>query len=118
MTWGVPCICIIMQLAQNMLSKTFIYMYISIVSIIDGHGYDGQLMYTVRDICRSCYSKSKDIDASFSSNSTNSLRLQFTQVPRSPDLAIFVSTTITMTIKMTQMIITLPLTHVPGVIRL
>ena len=47
----------------------------------------------------------KYTEASFSPNSTDSLRLQLAQLPRSLDLAIFVSTTTTM---MTTQPITLP----------
>ena len=54
--------------------------------------------------------KYKHTGASFSPSSTDSLPLQLTQVPRSPDLAIFVSMTMTEPI-------TLPLERVCGVIR-
>ena len=56
---------------------------------------------------------SKHTEASFSPNSTYSLCLQLTQMPRSPDVAIFVSITTTTT---TQPI-TLPFVHVCGVIK-
>ena len=56
---------------------------------------------------------SKLTEASFLPNLTDLLLLQFAQMPRCPDLAIFVSTITTMT--MTQPI-TLPLAHVRRVI--
>ena len=43
----------------------------------------------------------KRAEASFSPNSTDMLPIQLTQMPRSPDLAIFVSTTTTTTTTMT-----------------
>ena len=83
-----------------------------IVGTVDGRGYDGQLKYTICDACRPCHSILSILKPVFSPNSTYSLCLQLAQVPRSPDLAIFVSTTTTMT---TQPI-TLPLAHTCRVI--
>ena len=59
-----------------------------IVGTVDGHGYDGQLKYTLMicDGCRPCHSiLSICTEASFA---TYWLCLQLTQMPRSPDLAI------------------------------
>ena len=54
--------------------------------IVDG--CDGQLKYTICDAYRLYHSKCTE--ASFSPTSTDSLYLQVAQVPRSPDLVIFV----------------------------
>ena len=55
---------------------------------------------------------SEHIEASFSPNLTYSMSLQLAQVPRSPEMGIFVSmTTTTMMIRL----ITLPRTHACGV---
>ena len=53
---------------------------------------------------------SKHTEASFSPKSTDWLRLQLTQLPRSRDLVIFVPTT-----TMTTQPIALPLVHARGV---
>ena len=58
---------------------------------------------------------SEHTEASFSPNSTYLFCSQLAQVPRSADLAIFVSTTTMITMTMTTRLITLPLTHVHGV---
>ena len=56
---------------------------------------------------------SKHAEARFSPNATDSLYLLVAQVPRPRDMAIFVLTTTTITIRP----ITLPLAHARGVIR-
>ena len=55
----------------------------------------------------------QEYQASFSPNSTDWLRLQLTQVPRYPDLTIFVST-ITMTTTTKKMIAFTPCTCTQG----
>ena len=65
---------------------------------VDGRGYDGQQEYTICDAYMQCHSILTILKpVFFSMNSTDSLCLQLAQVPRSPDLAIFVSTMTTTT---------------------
>ena len=59
---------------------------------------------------------SEHTEASFSPKLTYSLYLQFGQVPKSPDLVIFVSMTMTTTTTTTKRPITLPLVHAGRVI--
>ena len=81
--------------------------------MVDGHGYDGQLKYTICDACRSCHLILSILKPVCLPNLTDSLCLHLSQVPRSPDLAIFVSI---MTTMMTMMTITLPLVYAHRVI--
>ena len=50
------------------------------------------VLFVTLDVC-----DSKHTEASFSPNSTDLLLLQLAQMPRSPDLAVFVSTTMATT---------------------
>ena len=58
-----------------------------------------ELKFTICDTCysRLCHSFLSILKACFLSSMTDSLCLQLAQMPRSPDLAIFVSTTAMMT---------------------
>ena len=64
------------------------------LGMINGHGYNGQQKY-ICDACRQCHLILCILKPIFSSNSTDSSHIQLAQVPKSPDLAIFVSTTTT-----------------------
>ena len=76
---------------------------------VDGRGYDDQLKYTIWDTCRPCHSILSTLKPVFHHTYlTYSLCLQLAQVRRSPDLAIFLSTTTTQPV-------TLLLTHVHGI---
>ena len=77
---------------------------------VDGCGYNGQHKRTICDAFRPCHSIPSALKPVFQ-NSTDLLLLQLAQIPRSPDLAISVSTITTMTIQLT----TLPLAHVHGI---
>ena len=74
---------------------------------VDGHGYDGQLKYTICDAC--IQAVPLDSEASCSPNLTDLLHLQLAQVPRCSDLMIFASTT--MTTMMMTMTTTITMTH-------
>ena len=67
---------------------------ICIVGMVDGYGYDGQLKYTICDVCRPCHLiLYKHTEAIYSPTWTNSLYLRIDQVPWRRDLAILVVTT-------------------------
>ena len=94
------------HLASTKLGATYPVADPGVVDKVDGHsGYDGQLKYSICDACRSCHSILSILKPVFA-NSTDSLSLQLTQMPRSPDLVIFVSMTTTTTMAQP---ITLPL---------
>ena len=85
---------------------------ICIVGMVDGRGYDGGQKYAICDTCRPCHSDLSILRPVLSLRSTDSLHLQLAQLPRSQDLAIFVSMTTTMTTEP----IALSLAHTRGVI--
>ena len=85
-----------------MLLTTFTYKlwtsshgYAELVGRADGCDYDGQQNYTtcVCDVCRPYHSILSILKANFSLNWTNLLCLQLALVLRSPNLVVFVSTT-------------------------